>query len=82
MTEPSEPPTIQYRIVLGRRDEIVRGPDDAELVITVNRDDVGLDPTVAYMQGRLKAAGHTGLLFDALRSGEVARGLAAHAASL
>jgi hypothetical protein len=51
-------------------------------VITVNRADVGLDPTVAYMQGRLKAAGNTGLLFEALRSGAVGRELAAHAASL
>ena len=73
---------MQIHIVLGRRDEIVRGPADADLVITVNRADVGLDPTVAYMQGRLKAAGHTGLLFEALRSGAVARELAAHAASL
>jgi hypothetical protein len=68
--------TIQYHLVLGKRDEIVRGPDDAELVITIARDDLGLDPTVAYMQGRLKAAGHAGVLFDALRSGEIARGLA------
>jgi hypothetical protein len=73
---------MQFHIVLGRRDEIVRGPADAELVITVNRADVGLDPTVAYMQGRLKAAGNAGLLFEALRSGAVGRELAAHAASL
>jgi hypothetical protein len=75
-------PTMQFHIVLGRRDEIVHGPTDADLVITVNRADVGLDPTIAYMQGRLKAAGNTGLLFEALRSGAVARELAAHAASL
>jgi len=73
---------MQIHIVVGRRDEIVHGPADADLVITVNRADIGLDPTVAYMQGRLKAAGHTGLLFEALRSGAVARELAAHAASL
>jgi hypothetical protein len=75
-------PTMQFHIVLGRRDEIVRGPDGADLVITVNRADVGLEPTVAYMQGRLKAVGNTGLLFEALRSGAVAKELAAHAASL
>jgi hypothetical protein len=73
---------MQLHIVLGRRDEIVHGPDDADLVITVNRADVGLDPTVAYMQGRLKAAGNTGLLFDALRSGAVAKALGEHAGSL
>jgi hypothetical protein len=75
-------PTMRFHIVLGRRDEIVHGPADADLVITVNRADVGLDPTIAYMQGRLKAAGNTGLLFEALRSGAVARELASHAASL
>jgi hypothetical protein len=75
-------PTMQFHIVLGRRDELVRGPDGADLVITVNRADVGLEPTVAYMQGRLKAVGNTGLLFEALRSGAVAKELAAHSASL
>ena len=75
-------PTIQFHIVRGRRDELVRGPDGADLVITVNRADVGLEPTVAYMQGRLKAVGNTGLLFEALRSGAVAKELAAHSASL
>jgi hypothetical protein len=75
-------PTMQFHIVLGRRDEIVRGPDGADLVITVNRADVGLEPTVAYMQGRLKAVGNTGLLFEALRSGAVAKELAVHSASL
>jgi len=75
-------PTMQFHIVLGRRDELVRGPDGADLVITVNRADVGLEPTVAYMQGRLKAVGNTGLLFEALRSGAVAKELAVHSASL
>ena len=75
--------TIQYRVVRGKRDEIVRGPDDAAVVITVPLADAELDPTVAYMQGRLKAAGHTGVLLDALRSGAVAAALAelAHEAS-
>jgi hypothetical protein len=68
---------IQYRIVKGKRDEVVEGPDDAAVVVSVGVADVGLDPTVAFMQGKLKAAGHTGVLLDALRSGEVARALAA-----
>ncbi len=73
MTEPA----IQYRVVRGKRDEVVTGPDDAAVVISIAQADVGLDPTVAYMQGKLKASGHTGVLLDALRSGEVARALAA-----
>jgi hypothetical protein len=72
MTEP----VVQYRIVRGRRDEVVFGPDDAAVVISVGPADLGLEPTVAYMQGKLKATGHTGVLLDLLRSGEVARALA------
>jgi hypothetical protein len=76
-------PVIQYRVVRGKRDEVVEGPDDAAVVISVGLADVGSDPTVAFMQGKLKATGHTGVLLDALRSGEVARALAdlAHQAS-
>ena len=58
----------------GKRDEVVVGPDDAAVVITVRQGDVGLDPTVAYMQGKLKAAGHTGVLLDALALGRGGRG--------
>lgn len=68
-------PSIQYRIVRGKRDEVVRGTDDAAVVVSVGKADVGLDPTVAYMQGKLKATGHTGVLLDGLRSGEIARAL-------
>ncbi len=67
--------TVQYRVVLGKKDELVEGPDDAELVLTVPLDVVradGFDATVAYMQGRLKSAGPTGPLLDLLRSGQVA----------
>ena len=71
--------TVQYRIVLGKKEQTVVGPDDADVVIVVGQADCGLDPTVAYMQGRLKATGHTGVLFEALRSGVVAEVLRAHA---
>jgi hypothetical protein len=66
--------TVQYRIVLGKKDELVEGPDDAELVLTVPADIVraeGFDASIAYMQGRLKSAGPTGPLFDLLRDGTV-----------
>ena len=70
--------TIQVRIVAGKKDELVIGPDDADVVVSIGKADAMLDPTVAYMQGRLKATGHTGLLLDALRSGEIARLIAAN----
>jgi hypothetical protein len=65
--------SVQYRLVVGKKDERVEGSDDADLVLTVPLavvQDVGFDATVAFMQGRLKSAGPTGPLFDLLRSGE------------
>jgi hypothetical protein len=64
--------SVQYRVAFGKKDEAVEGPDDAEVVITIAAADAGLDPSVAYMQGRLKAAGHTGRLFEVLKNGEAA----------
>ena len=73
MTGPEiEVATVQYRVAFGKKDEAVDGPDDASVVITVAAADAGLDPSVAFMQGKLKAAGHTGALFDVLRNGEAA----------
>jgi putative sterol carrier protein len=72
--------TIQYRIIVGKKDEIVDGPDDADLVITVPLADVvadDFDPAVAYMQGKLKSTGSTGALFDLIRSGAAATALSA-----
>ena len=37
---------LQVRVVLGKKDERVHGPDDAEVVVTVGAADVALDPTV------------------------------------
>jgi hypothetical protein len=67
--------SAQYRVVVGKKDERVAGPDDADVVITVPLDVAsadGFDPAVEFMRGRLKAAGHTGQLFELLRSGEAA----------
>jgi hypothetical protein len=64
--------SVQYRLVIGKKDERIEGPDDADLVLTIPLDVVqadGFDATVAFMQGRLKTAGPTGPLFDLLRSG-------------
>jgi len=63
--------TVQYRVAFGKKDEVVEGPDDAELVISVAAADVGLDPTVAFMRGKLKSVGSTGQLFELLKSGDV-----------
>lgn len=70
---------VQYRIQVAKKQEVVVGPDDADVVVTIAKADCGLDPTVAYMQGKLKATGHTGVLLDALKSGAAAAVLRAQA---
>ena len=67
--------TVQYRVIVAKKDERVEGPDDAEVVVTVPLVDAaadGFDPTVAFMRGALKASGHTGVILDALKSGAAA----------
>jgi hypothetical protein len=67
--------STQYRIVVGKNDERVDGPDDAAVVITVPLDvatSAGFDPAVEFMRGRLKAAGPSGALFELFRSGDAA----------
>ena len=64
--------TVQYRVAFGKNDEAVEGPDDADVVVSVAVADAATDPSVAFMQGKLTAVGHTGVLFEVLRSGEAA----------
>jgi hypothetical protein len=70
--------TAQYRVVIGKKDERVEGPDDAEVVMSVPLDVArasDFDATVEYMRGKLKATGHTGRLLDLLKSGEATAAL-------
>ncbi len=72
--------SVQYRVVVAKKDERVDGPDDADAVFTVPLADAGadgFDPTVAYMRGVLKASGHTGAVLDALKSGAAGAAIAA-----
>ncbi|MBU6226370.1 MAG: hypothetical protein KGQ43_02170 [Acidobacteria bacterium] len=62
---------IQYRVATGKKEEIVEGPDDAAVVVAIAAADLPLGANVAYMRGRLKATGHTGVLLRALASGEI-----------
>jgi hypothetical protein len=64
------PVTVQYRVAFGKKDEVVEGPDDARLVVTIAAADAAMDPTVAYMRGKLKSVGPTGPLLELLRNGE------------
>ena len=71
--------SVQYRVIVGKKDERVAGPDDADVVFTVPLVDAAaddFDPTVAYMRGVLKASGHTGVVLESLRSGDAAAAIA------
>ena len=77
--------SVQYRVVVAKKDERIDGPDDADIVITVAVVDAAaddFDPTVAFMRGKLKAAGHTGQILDLLKSGEATAAIAALAATV
>lgn len=65
--------SVQYRVVVAKKDERVEGPDDADIVVTVPvavAGAEGFDATTEFMRGRLKAAGHTGRLLELLKSGD------------
>ena len=69
----------QYRVIVAKKDERTDGPDDADGVVTVPLVDAAaddFDPTVAYMRGKLKAAGGTGVVLDQLTSGAAAAAIA------
>jgi hypothetical protein len=71
--------SVQYRVVVAKKDERVDGPDDADVVITVPLADAaaeGFDPTVAFMRGTLKASGNTGEILALLKSGAAAAAIA------
>jgi hypothetical protein len=70
--------SVQYRVIVAKKDERVDGPDDADVVVTVPIADAaaeGFDPTVAYMRGVLKASGHSGKVLDVLESGAAAEAI-------
>jgi hypothetical protein len=72
--------SVQYRLVVAKKDERIDGPDDADVVVTVPVADAaadGFDPTVAFMRGKLKASGHTGEILELLKSGAAATAIAA-----
>lgn len=67
--------TIQYRVTFAKNDEAVEGPDDAEVVVTVGVAEASMDPSTAFMLGKLKNTGPTGPLFAAFRDGSAAAAL-------
>jgi len=76
--------TVQYRVVVAKKDERIDGPDDADIVFTVPVIDAAaadFDPTVAFMRGKLKAAGDTGEILRLLESGAASEAIAALAAT-
>ena len=60
--------TIQYRVAKGKKEEVVEGPEDADVVVSVAASDIEMGANVAFMRGKLKAAGHSGVLLRAPRA--------------
>lgn len=76
--------TVQYRVVVAKKDERIDGPDDADIVVTVPVVDAAapdFDPAVAFMRGKLKAAGDTGDILRILKSGDALEAIRALAAA-
>ncbi len=64
---------VQYVVSFSKKEEAIDGPDDADVVVRIAAKDVDLDPTVAFMKGKLKAEGSTRALFEALWSGDATK---------
>ncbi len=64
--------SMQYRVLFGKNDEAVEGPDGAAVVVSIGVADTGLAPATAFMLGKLKNTGPTGPLFAAVRDGSAA----------
>ncbi len=72
--------SVQYRVVVAKKDERVDGPDDADIVITVPIVDAAaddFDPSVAFMRGKLKAVGDSGEVLALFKSGAPKSAIAA-----
>ena len=70
--------SVQYRVVVAKKDERIEGPDDAEIVVTVPvavASETDFDATVEFMRGRLKATGHSGRILELLKSGRATAAL-------
>jgi hypothetical protein len=64
--------SVQYRVLFGKNDEAVDGPEGADVVVSIAVADTGLAPTTAFMLGKLKNTGPTGPLFAVFRDGSAA----------
>lgn len=64
--------SAQYHVIFSKNDEAVEGPDDADVIVRVDAKYASMDPTAAFMAGKLKNEGSTRALFEALWSGEAA----------
>lgn len=77
--------SVQYRVVVAKKDERVDGPDGAAVVITVPvavANDDEFDATVEFMRGRLKATGTSNDVLNVLKSGAATAALSRLASDL
>ena len=72
--------TVQYKVLVGKKDERTDGPGDADIVFTAPVEIAGadeFDATVEFMRGKVKAAGHSGQVLELLKSGAATAALSA-----
>lgn len=77
--------SVQYRVVVGKKDERIEGDDTSEIVFSVPvavAAEPGFDATVEFMRGRVKATGHSGQVLALLKSGDATSALARLATGL
>lgn len=70
--------TVQYQLATGTKQVSVSGPDDADVVISAPAATIAdTAASVAFMRGKLKAVGDTGVVLSLLSSGTADAELAA-----
>jgi hypothetical protein len=65
--------SVQYRVVVAKKDERVEGPDDADVVVNVPiavAASPDFDVTIDFMRGRVKIVGANSAVLDLLKSGD------------
>ena len=66
--------SVQYRVIVGKKDELVDGPDDADLVVTAPLDEVRADGFDADGRVHARQVEVDGIHRRAVRAAQVRRG--------
>ena len=62
--------SVKYTVSFGKGEKASEGPDDADVAVAIDAKFTSMNPTAAFMLGKLKAEGNMRALFESLWSGE------------